>query len=153
MLWIAVAVLLMPAARAQDTDSYECYGRGLTPQESRGRDTWYFWTAGGERMWRQITKITGGTVDLLLYAESAPRATRFKALGTINDPDCHAAEHPDQYGFHLDVCKPLVIDGIPGESMGVMGLRKFPNPDFKPELWDVNTYRAHPDRIEPPYIV
>lgn len=80
MLWIAAAVLLMPAARAQDTDSYEYYGRGLTPQESRGRDTWYFWTGGGEHMWRQITKITGGTVDLLLYAESAPRATRFKTL-------------------------------------------------------------------------
>ena len=103
MFWVAAAVLLMPAARAQDTDSYAYYGRGLTPQESRGRDTWYFWTGGGEHMWRQITKVTGGTVDLLLYAESAPRATRFKTLGTINDPDCHAAEHPDQYGLNLDV--------------------------------------------------
>ena len=150
---VATAVLLMPAARAQDTDSYEYYGRVLTAQESRGRDTWYFWTGGGERMWRQITKITGGTVDLLLYAESAPRATRFKTLGTINDPDCHAAGNPDKYGLNLDVCKPLVIDGIPGESTGIMGLRKFPNPNFKPELWDSNKYRAHPDQIEPPYIV
>src|SRR6266567_3779466 len=97
-------------------DSYEYYGRNLTPEESRGRDTWYFWTGGGERMWHQITKVTGGTVDLLLYAESAPRDKRVQTLGTINDPDGHAAEHPDEYGLNLDVCKPLVIPGIPGES-------------------------------------
>lgn len=153
MLWLVLAALLVPAARAQDIDSYEYYGRDLTPQESRGRDTWYFWTGGGEQMWHKITKVTAGTVDLLLYAESAPRATRFKTLGTINDPDCHATEHPDEYGLNLDICKPLAIQGIPGESTGIMGLRKFRNPDFKPELWDVNKYRAHPDQVEPPYIV
>ncbi|HMJ60434.1 MAG TPA: hypothetical protein VK493_01685 [Bryobacteraceae bacterium] len=153
-LWMVLAALLVPTAPAQNADdSYQYYGRDLTAAESRGRDTWYFWTGGGERMWHQITKVTGGTVDLLLYAESAPRDKRFQTLGTINDPDCHAAEHPDEYGLNLDVCKPMVIPDIPGESTGIIGLRKFRNPDFKPELWDVNKYRAHPDQVEPPYIV
>jgi hypothetical protein len=153
MLWMVLAALLAPAARAQNTDSYQYYGRDLTPEESHGRDTWYFWTGGGERMWRQMTKVTGGNVDLLLYAESQPRDKRFQALGTINDPDCRAPERPDEYGLHLDVCQPLVIPDIPGESTGIMGLRKFPNPDFKRELWDVDKYRAHPDQVEPPYLV
>src|SRR6266852_2752200 len=100
LLTVVLFALALPAAPADD--SYAYYGRNLTPQESRGRDTWYFWTGGGEIMWHQITKVTGGTVDLLLYAESQPRSKRFQALGTINDPDCHAAEHDDEYGLHLD---------------------------------------------------
>lgn len=141
------------SSQQPNTDSYQYYGREFTPEQSRGRDTWYFWTGGGEHMWRRISKITQGQNDLLLYAESQPREKRFAALGTINDPDCHNPGHPDQYGLNLDVCTPLVIDGIPGEPTGIMGLRKFPNPDFKPELWNVDQFRQHPDKIEPPYLV
>jgi hypothetical protein len=150
---LLLALLLPAAAQYGDSDSYAYYSRTLTPEESRGRDAWYFWTGGGEAMWRQITKKTGGEVDLLLYAESQPRDKRFQELGTINDPDCHKPDHPDEYGLNLDVCKPLTIAGIPGESTGIMGLRKFPNPDFKRELWDVAKYRQQPDKIEPPYLV
>jgi len=152
---LLLTILTLPFTTAQepDTDSYQYYGRDFTPEESRGRDTWYFWTGGGEHMWRQVSKITKGQIDLLLYAESQPRDKRFQALGTINDPDCRKAEHPDQYGLNLDVCKPLVIPGIPGESTGIMGLRKFPNPDFKPELWDVDKYRQQPQLVEPPFVV
>jgi hypothetical protein len=141
------------SSQAPNTDTYQYYGRNFTPEQSRGRDTWYFWTGGGEHMWRQISKITQGQNDLLLYAESQPREKRFAALGTINDPDCHNPGHPDQYGLNLDECTPLVIAGIPGESTGIMGLRKFPNPDFKPELWNVDKFREHPDKVEPPYLV
>jgi hypothetical protein len=148
--------LLMLSALAQaqypTDDSYAYYGRDLSPAESRGRDTWYFWTAGGEEMWRKITKVTGGDMDLLLYAESQPRAQRFKVLGVNNDPDC-SASGPDKYGLNLDTCKLLVIPGIPGESTGIIGLRKFPNPAFKPEQWNVDEYRKHPDKVEPPYLV
>jgi hypothetical protein len=133
-------------------DSYAYYGRNLSPAESRGRDTWYFWTGGGENMWRQITKVTGGTVDLLLYAESQPRGQRFKVLGLNSDPDCTAGA-PNRYGLKLDNCKPLEIPGIPGESTGIIGLRKFPNPAFKPDQWNVDEYRKHPDKVEPPYLV
>jgi hypothetical protein len=144
--------LALPAQDAS-TDSYHYYGRTLTPQESHGRDTWYFWTGGGEHMWRQVAKITQGQYDLLLYAESQPRDKRFQVLGTINDPDCRKPDHPDQYGLNLDVCTPMEIPGIPGESTGIIGLRKFPNPDFKPELWNVDKYRAQPYTMEPPYLV
>jgi hypothetical protein len=148
-------LLTLPLTTAQqpDLDTYQYYGRDLTPEESRGRDTWYFWTGGGEHMWRQISRITLGQHDLLLYAESQPRDKRFQALGTINDPDCRKPDHPDQYGLNLDVCKPLVIPGIPGESTGIIGLRKFPNPDFKPELWNVDKYRQQPQFVEPPFVV
>lgn len=150
----AALLLLSLTALAQypAEDSYAYYGRGLSPAESRGRNTWYFWTGGGETMWRKITKITGGTVDLLLYAESQPRNQRFKTLGLTNDPDC-SASGPDRYGLNLDTCKPLEIPGIPGESTGIIGLRRFPNPDFRADQWNVDEYRKHPDKVEPPYIV
>ena len=141
------------SSQAPNTDTYQYYGRNFTPEQSRGRDTWYFWTGGGEHMWRQISKITQGENDLLLYAESQPREKRFSVLGTMNDPDCHNPGHPDQYGLNLDECTPLVIPGIPGESTGIIGLRKFPNPDFKPELWNVDKFRQHPEQVEPPYLV
>jgi hypothetical protein len=154
-LALPLILLILPLTEAQQTDidSYQYYGRSLTPEESRGRDTWYFWTAGGEHMWRQVSKITQGQNDLLLYAESQPRDKRFEALGTINDPDCRKPDHPDQYGLNLDVCTPLVIPGIPGESTGIIGLRKFPNPDFKADLWSVDKYRQQPGSVEPPYLV
>jgi hypothetical protein len=153
-LFLLVTLTLSLAVAADNsTDSYQYYGRNFTPQESRGRDTWYFWTGGGENMWRRISKITQGQQDLLLYAESQPRDKRFQMLGTINDPDCHKPDHPDQYGLNLDVCTPMEIPGIPGESTGIIGLRKFPNPAFKPELWNVDKFRAKPDTIEPPYLV
>ena len=151
-VFLAAIVAASALAQPPYEDSYAWYGRNLAPAESRGRDTWYFWTAGGETMWRKITKITGGVMDLLLYAESQPRNQRFKTLGVTNDPDCTAAG-PDQYGLNLDTCKPLNIPGIPGESTGIMGLRKFPNPAFDRAKWDVNEYRKHPDKIEPPYLV
>jgi hypothetical protein len=155
LLIVLAPALSSPAQNASSngTDSYQAYGAKLSPSESRGRDTWYFWTGGGESLWRQLSKITDGAVDLLLYAESQPRDKRFQVLGTINDPDCRKPDHPDQYGLNLDVCTPLVVPGIPGESTGIMGLRKFPNPAFKPEQWNVAKYREHPDKIEPPYLV
>ncbi len=150
----AALLMLSMAAQAQypAEDSYAYYGRDLSPAESRGRDTWYFWTGGGESMWRKIAKVTGGTVDLLLYAESQPRNQRFKVLGLTNDPDC-SASGPDRFGLNLDTCKPLEIPGIPGESTGIIGLRKFPNPAFQASQWNVDEYRKHPDKVEPPYLV
>ena len=33
--------------------SYEYDGRALTADQKLGRDTWYFWTAGNQKFWRQ----------------------------------------------------------------------------------------------------
>jgi cytochrome c5 len=78
------------------------------------------------------------------------RQERFKEIGVINDPSCTAATKPDDYGLWLDKC-----DKDPN-AVGIMGARKFPNPDFDPAKWDVAQYYASGEgkaQIEPPYRV
>lgn len=134
-------------------DSYEYGGSYLTPQEKEGRNTWYFWTGGGEKFWRQVAGITHGITDLLQYVDSRRRPERFKTLGVLNDPDCTQATSPNEYGLWMDVCKEVNIPGIPSTSSGVVGLRKFPNPKFDKFTWDVNKYLADPAKVEPPYLI
>jgi len=49
---------------------YDLAARTLTEQEKLGRDTWNFWTAGNEKLWRKIAGLTQGNVDLLMYVDS-----------------------------------------------------------------------------------
>ena len=135
------------------------YGN-LTEAERRGLQTWYFWTGGNEKFFRDLAKISHGEADFLSLLDARPdsdpadtsnhyqRNERFKKIGTINDPGCTAATKPDEYDLWLDRC-----DKDPN-SVGVMGARKFPNPNFDPEKWDVAQYYAPGDtkaQIEPPY--
>lgn len=154
---VALAVLLSILGFSQNypqsNNSYEYGGERLTPEQREGRNTWYFWTGGGEKFWRHAAKITHGVTDLLQYVDSRRHATRFKTMGVINDPDCVAASQPDEFGLWMDVCKEVKIDGIPSESTGIVGLRKFPNPNFDRVTWDVNKYLADPASVEPPYLV
>ncbi|MGK7937590.1 MAG: hypothetical protein AB4206_17625 [Xenococcaceae cyanobacterium] len=137
----------------------ENYGN-LTEAEKRGFQTWYFWTGGNEKFFRNLAKITHGEADFLSLLDARPdsdpadesnhyqRNERFQKIGTINDPGCRAANKPDEYGLWLDQC-----DQDPN-SVGVMGARKFPNPNFDPEKWDVAQYYAPGEakaQIEPPY--
>ena len=144
---------LSAAQNYNDSDTYEYGSTHLTPLEREGRNTWYFWTGGGEKFWRQVAGITHGITDFLQYVDSRRRPERFKVMGVLNDPDCTAATAPDEYGLWMDVCKPINIPGIPSESSGVIGLRKFKNPKFDKFRWDVNKYIADPGSIEPPYLV
>ena len=141
------------AQNYSDSDTYEYGSTHLTPLEREGRNTWYFWTGGGEKFWRQVAGITHGVTDFLQYVDSRRRPERFKVMGVLNDPDCTAATAPDEYGLWMDVCKPISIPGIPSESSGVIGLRKFKNPKFDKVRWDVNKYVADPGSIEPPYLI
>lgn len=140
---------------SQDYGSEEDYGYGdgLTEQERAGRDTWYFWTGGNERFWVRMAEITEGNVDLLNYVDSRRHGRRFRELGAITQPGCEAATEPDQYGLWMDVCRQPPVPGIPGEPTGVIGLRRFPNPDFDPANWDAETYRRTPGGMQPPYRV
>ncbi len=137
----------------------ENYG-DLTEAEKRGFQTWYFWTGGNEKFFRQLAKITHGDADFLSLLDARPdsdaidefnhyqRNERFKKIGVINDPGCSAATQADEYGLWLDRC-----DKDPN-SVGIMGARKFPNPNFDPEKWDVAQYYASGEaraQIEPPY--
>jgi len=150
LVWMACFSFLLVA---QPADTYEYGGEGLTPLEKTGRNTWYFWTGGGEKFWRLTAQITHGITDLLQYVDSRRRPERFKTMGVLNDPDCTAATQPDEYGLWLDNCKTMNIPGIPSESSGIVGLRKFKNPKFDRFTWDVKKYLADPATVEPPYLI
>jgi hypothetical protein len=85
-------------------DTYESGGAKLNAVERRGRDTWYFWTGGDQRLWRQIAIITNGATDLLQYVDSRRNGRRFRELGAITEPGCRKAVAPDEYGLWLDEC-------------------------------------------------
>ena len=146
---------------------YQSGYAGLNVAQEHGRDTWYFWTGGDldasgkavvgdQALWRILAVQSHGTFDLLQAVDSRYRGRRFKLFGVISDPDCKAATHPDRYGLWLDDCSspdvPKLPD-IPGEPTGVIGLRKFRNPNFKESEWDVNKYMADPAKVEPPYLI
>ena len=123
-------------------------------------DTWYCWTAGNQAFWREISKRTGilpVKADLLALLHSTPRSQRFEVLGTMNDPDCVAADTPDQYGLMIDRMKQgtekdLDVD-VYGRASGVIGLRLFKNPQFDNARWSLGRYLADPAKVEPPYLV
>lgn len=151
--FLAFTVYLLGQQYTPVNNSYQYGGEHLTPEQREGRNTWYFWTGGGEKFWRYTAKITHGVTDLLQYVDSRRHATRFRTMGVINDPDCVAATAPDEYGLWMDVCKDVQIDGIPSKSSGIIGLRKFPNPNFDKVTWDVEKYRKDPASVEPPYLI
>ena len=134
-------------------DTYDYNGTNLTPDQRAGRNTWYFWTGGGEKFWRQVAQITHGITDLVQYVDSRNRPQRFKTLGVLNDPDCTAATQPDEYGLWMDVCKEVNVPDIPSQSSGVVGLRKFKNPKFDKFVWDAKKYVADPATVEPPFLI
>jgi hypothetical protein len=154
VLWAVLAQMVcLGQEYPAEPDSYEYGGRKLTALEQQGRNTWYFWTGGGERFWRQVAGITHGITDLLQYVDSRRRPERFRLMGVLNDPDCKAATGPDEFGLWMDVCQPQAIPGIPSQSSGIVGLRKFPNPKFDRFVWDVKKYLADPASVEPPYLI
>ncbi|HEY7326938.1 MAG TPA: hypothetical protein VH592_04835 [Gemmataceae bacterium] len=127
---------------------------------AKGMDTWYWWTGGNQAFWRELSQQTGILpikADLLALLHSTPRASRFESLGTMNDPDCVAAEKPDRYGLLIDRMK----DGTQKEydvadygwASGVIGLRLFKNPKFDSAKWSLPKYLADPKLVEPPYLV
>ncbi|ACK73005.1 conserved hypothetical protein [Gloeothece citriformis PCC 7424] len=142
-------------------DDYYGYGESrLTEAQQRGLQTWYFWTGGNEKFFRDLAVLSNGEADFVSLLDARPdselfagqphhlqRNERFQAIGVINDPGCKQATEPDEYGLWLDVC-----DQDP-EAVGVMGARKFPNPNFDPQKWDVAQYYEQEEgvKVEPPY--
>ncbi len=142
-----------PSAGYDAQNTYEYGGAKLNDLEKRGRDTWYFWTGGGENFWRKVAVITKGTVDLLQYVDSRRRPERFKTMGVINDPNCSQATGPDEYGLYMDTCEGQNVPDMPGRPSGIIGLRRFPNPKFDKAKWNVTQYLADPSTVEPPYMI
>ncbi|MCU1231672.1 MAG: hypothetical protein JWO97_4556 [Acidobacteria bacterium] len=116
--------------------------KDLSAEEISGRVLWNLWSGDTYLMWDYLAKNGFGTSDLLKIIDSRNRATRFDTFGTINQPGFMTASKADEYGIYLDVPRPgdqegdidkrLNIDEYTyGRSSGVVGLRIFPNPEFK----------------------
>lgn len=152
-----------PPCSKDKASCYESGYAGLTELQRQGRDTWYLWTGGDtdakgnvvgdQALWRYLAVRTHGTVDLLQAIDSRYRNERFRRFGVMNDPDCHPATAPDRYGLWLDVCEPRSVEGPVGEPAGVVGLRRFKNPKFDAQKWNLAKYLADPATVEPPYII
>lgn len=147
--------------RATYPDSIKYYGpagywerisRDKTLQ--RGRDTWWFYTAGNERFYRALSNKVGQlgfSVDFLRLLDSRRRKERFAELGLINEPGYRQADKPNELGLWLDQpTEPLKRDPLLpadpaypsseqdvadyGYPTGIIGLRMFKNPSFTDEM-------------------
>lgn len=100
LLTLQVSQQTCSSQTAQDgIDSYNYGGAKLSSLERRGRDTWYFWAAGDQRLWRQIAITTNGATDVLQYADSRRNGRRFRELGALTELGCLPATTPDEYGL------------------------------------------------------
>ena len=91
---------------------------GITPDEAvkaviRGRNTWIMWSAGDDRMWDELSRVSANTVDLLKTLSNHPslkfnRDNRWKYMGLVNEPCFRRGTGPraDRYGLWLDVRDP-----------------------------------------------
>ncbi len=127
-----------------------------------GMDTWHWWVGvDNPGFWRDIAKLSGSKanktnlrLDVLRVLLSTPRSERFKRLGIINDPDCVAADKPDQFGLTLDKMKDGTLTWDPekfGYSSGVIGLQIFKNENFDAKKWSLAKYMDDPGSVEAPY--
>ncbi|HEX6214577.1 MAG TPA: hypothetical protein VFZ38_07160 [Vicinamibacterales bacterium] len=153
ILMVVLAGVIAGSQPATQTDDYGYDPTYFTAEQREGRDTWYFWTGGGERFWVEMARVTDGNVNLLNYVDSRRHGRRFRELGAITQPGCEAATGPDQYGLWLDRCDQPPVPGVPGEPSGIVGLRRFPNPRFDPAKWDAAKYLQHPGEMQPPYLL
>ena len=53
----------------------------------------------------------------------------------------------------MDTCAPDNLPEAFGQPAGIVGLRRFRNPDFDPATWNAEKYRTHPKGIQPPYLI
>jgi hypothetical protein len=161
-IWILAVVGASLTGRAQTQPSPQTAGSEddygyskayLTDAQREGRDTWYFWTGGNEKFWVKMAEITEGNVNLLAYVDSRLHGRRFATLGAITQPGCRAATKPDQYGLWMDECEQPTVPGVPGGPSGIVGLRRFPNPNFNAASWNAEEYFKHPGKMQPPYLI
>lgn len=138
----------------QSTDDYYKAMDGgiqLTPDEVAGRNTWMVWTGGNEGFWDHMANHSFGALDLIKVLDSRNRDKRFKYYGLINDPGMKKASQPDEHGLWLDepAGPPEPFDeAIYGKPSGVVGLRLYPNPNFKGAAlakWNPEDYYSKPN--------
>ena len=103
----------------------------------RGRNNWVVWTAGNDRFWDEISRLSFGALDLIKTLSSHPsmaygRDSRWQFLGLVNEPCFRKANgpRPDRHGLWLDErlsgpdCPPDPYeneDKYPGVATGARG--------------------------------
>ena len=138
---------------------------GVDPEKvGDGMDTWHWWCGvDNPGYWREMAKLTSkkenvltARIDLLRMLHTVPRSERWEKIGLINDPDCVAADKPDQYGLKIDRMKDGTLTWDPevfGFSSGVVGLQLFKNKNFDAKKWSIDKYLDDASSVEPPYLV
>ncbi len=138
---------------------------GVDPKKvGDGMDSWHWWCGvDNPGYWRETAKLTSkkgnvltARIDLLRMLHTVPRSERWEKIGVINDPDCVAADGPDQYGLKIDRLKDGALTWDPevfGFSSGVVGLQLFKNKKFDAKKWSIDKYLDDASSVEPPYNV
>ncbi|MDB5336871.1 MAG: hypothetical protein JWN70_2490, partial [Planctomycetaceae bacterium] len=138
---------------------------GVDPKSvGDGMDTWHWWCGvDNPGYWRETAKLTSkkanvhtARIDLLRMLHTVPRSERWEKIGLINDPDCVAADKPDQYGLRVDRMKDGALTWDPdvfGFSSGVVGLQLFKNKNFDAKKWSIDKYLDDASSVEPPFLV
>jgi hypothetical protein len=136
----------------------------LTPDETKGRNTWVLWCAGNELFWDYLAGHSYGFMDLLKLCDFAPDdklgGKRFGPAGLIIEPDTKVPDKADEFGLFLrqpeDATAPQPNEKVYGRSSGIVGLRLFPNPKFDEKArkhWDVAKYRSDQKYYNDPNLV
>lgn len=114
-----------------------------------GWDTWFHWTGGDQYTWRDLAQRSHGKLNLLKLLDNnrLDREERFAKFGLINDPATQPPERDaagrcraDAYGLCLD--RVAETDVSPrterwlGRPSGILGMRLFDNPDYRPGTWN-----------------
>jgi hypothetical protein len=113
---------------------------GITPDAAvkaaiRGRNTWVIWSAGNDRMWDELSRVSANTVDFLKTLSNHPglkfnRDNRWQYMGLVNEPCFKRSTGPraDRFGLWLDVrdpdCGPDPFEDetkYPGVKIGARG--------------------------------
>lgn len=118
------------------------YWPGITAEQAVqavaiGRNNWNIWSAGNDRLWDELSRLSFGNLDLLKTLSNYPnmdysRDNRWEVLGLVNEPCFKKGEGPraDRYDLWLDVrvegpdCPPDPFEDetkYPGVKIGARG--------------------------------
>lgn len=131
---------------------------GISKQDAvdafaRGRNNWIVWTAGNDRLWDEMSRISFGNLDLLKTVSNHPalkvdvngreehlrRGIRWEYLGLVNEPCYQEATGPreDRFGLWLDSrdtsCAPDPFENeekYPGVEIGARGSDHLPSGSY-----------------------
>ncbi len=128
------------------TDGPETFQKlKLDAEEVKGRNAWIIWTGGNEAFWDWLARHSYGSIDVLKLIDSRDIGKRFARVGMITEPGMRPpTDEETQEAFGIRYARPTdkhveakrqgrhpPNPEYYGYPSGVVGLRVFPNPEFK----------------------